>query len=161
AEMRRLVVVSNRLPTIRSWATVADPEVPAGGLASALLAALKRAPESLWFGWSGRVSTMGQSARVATNKIADVNLVGLTLTQREVSDYYLGFCNEALWPVLHCFPDKARIDVEQEGCYRAVQARFAAALIPHLEPGDLVWVHDYHLMLLATELRRLGWRGRI
>ena len=159
--MARLVVVSNRLPTLRTWGTVGEPEVPAGGLASALLAALRRSPESLWFGWSGRVSAPGASQRLAANKIADVNLIGLSLTEREVADYYLGFCNAALWPIFHSFPDKARIDPAQEKCYRAVQDRFAAALLPHLEPGDLVWVHDYHLLLLASALRRLGWRGKI
>jgi len=162
--MSRLVVVSNRLPTPRSWGPTGqaeEPEIPVGGLASALLAALRQRPESVWFGWSGRVTALERSHRMTSNKIADVDLLGLGLTQREFSDYYLGFCNEALWPLFHCFPDKARVRVDQEACYRAVQARFAAALLPHLRPDDMVWVHDYHLLLVATELRRAGWRGRI
>src|SRR5262249_35739932 len=78
-----------------------------------------------------------------------------------LQDYYLGFCNQALWPLLHCFQERARIHIRQEAAYRQVQARFAASLLPLLREGDLVWVHDYHLLLLGRDLRARGWTGRI
>jgi trehalose 6-phosphate synthase len=96
-----------------------------------------------------------------THRIGDVELVGLGLTQREMSSYYLGFCNQTLWPLFHCFSSRVSIDASHEECYRSVQARFAKAIRPLLRPGDLVWVHDYHFLLLGRELRRLGWTGRI
>jgi len=157
----RLVVVSNRLPTLTPAASPGEPQVPVGGLASALLGALRRTPGSLWFGWSGKVAERGKESRLRRQSIAGVDLVGMPLTKAEIDDYYLGFCNQALWPLFHCFQERASIRLRQEAAYRKVQRRFAAALMPLLKPGDLIWVHDYHLLFLGRELRRLGWTGRI
>jgi trehalose 6-phosphate synthase len=156
----RLVVVSNRLPAVPAPARRA-PEIPAGGLASAVHEALRRHPESLWFGWSGRVTSGKKRGRLSRHATAGFELVGLSLTQAEHDDYYLGFCNSALWPVCHGFPGRARLDRAQEERYRAVQGRFARALAPLLREDDLVWVHDYHFLLLGRELRQLGFGGRI
>jgi trehalose 6-phosphate synthase len=159
--MRRLVVVSNRLPAIKTAAGSAEVEIPAGGLASAVFAALRRVPGSLWLGWNGKVAPTDRVHEFSRQSVRGVELLGLPLTQRELTDYYHGFCNAALWPLFHCFQGRVRVDERQEGCYRSVQTRFAAALRPLLRPGDLVWVHDYHFLLLGRELRRLGWTGRI
>jgi trehalose 6-phosphate synthase len=159
--VRRLVVVSNRLPVVREVSGSDEPEIPAGGLASAVFAALRRHPGSAWLGWSGRIARADRAQRIARSRAGGIELLGLPLTQREASDYYLGFCNAGLWPLFHCFQGRVRMTLEQEHCYRGVQRRFAAALRPFLRPNDLVWVHDYHFLLLARELRRLGWNGRI
>ncbi|HET6204657.1 MAG TPA: trehalose-6-phosphate synthase [Planctomycetota bacterium] len=159
--LSRLVVVSNRIPTARPASFAGELEVPVGGLASAVLAALRGSRGSLWFGWSGSASGAGLLRPPKRVFFGGVEVVGLDLTATEVADYYHGFCNDALWPLLHCFQGRVNLRIEQEACYRAVQRRFAAALRPLLRPGDLVWVHDYHLFLLAGELRRLGWKGPI
>jgi trehalose 6-phosphate synthase len=160
--MRRLVVVSNRLPTIKPTST--DPpevEIPAGGLASAVFAALRQVPGSLWLGWNGRMSSADRAQDITRQQAGNVELLGLPLSQREITDYYHGFCNASLWPLFHCFPDRVRMDARQEACYRGVQTRFAGALRTLLRPGDVIWVHDYHFLLLGQELRRLGWTGPI
>ncbi len=159
--MSRLVVVSNRLPTLRSREALEQPDVPAGGLASAVFGALGRVPGSVWLGWSGRVVSSRGGGSPTRRRAGAVEFVGIDLTQSEVDSYYLGFCNQALWPLCHCFQGKVAIDAGQEDCYRRVQTRFAQALVRLLRPGDLVWIHDYHFLLLGAEVRRLGWSGRI
>jgi trehalose 6-phosphate synthase len=159
--MNRLVVVSNRLPDVRPAPTLGGPETPAGGLVSALLSALRQASESVWFGWNGRSLEVAANEPLVRRTVDGVSFVGLPLTRVEVNDYYYGYCNDTLWPLFHCFQGRIRIRPEQELCYRAVQRRFAAALIPLLRSGDLVWVHDYHMLLLGRELRRAGWTGRL
>ncbi len=157
--MRRLVVVSNRLPAPPPGG--GPLEAAAGGLATAVLAALRQVPDSLWFGWNGRILPARRARRMTRTRAGNVTLAGLALTPREHADYYLGYCNTTLWPLLHCFQGRVQVDRRQEAAYRSVQTRFAAALRPHLRQGDRIWVHDYHLIPLGRELRRLGWTGRI
>jgi trehalose 6-phosphate synthase len=159
--MSRLVVVSNRLPALRSRETLEQPDVSAGGLASAILGALRRVPGSMWLGWSGKVISSQGADKLTHHRIGGVEFVGIDLTQVEVDDYYLGFCNQALWPLCHCFQSKIGLNLQQEACYRRVQTRIAEKLMPLLRTGDLVWVHDYHFLLLGREMRRLGWSGKV
>src|SRR5262245_50459201 len=159
--MRRLVVVSNRLPRTTPPSSPDGRGVPVGGLANALTDALSRAPGSLWLGWSGAVSTSAAQHRITTDVIAGVRVIGLSLSHREVTEYYRGFCNEVLWPLFHGFLDRVKVDRRHEKCYRQVSQRFAHELKRLLRPGDIVWVHDYHLLCLGRDLRRLGWKGPI
>ncbi|MGH9867136.1 MAG: alpha,alpha-trehalose-phosphate synthase (UDP-forming) [Candidatus Polarisedimenticolia bacterium] len=159
--MSRLVVVSNRLPIRRSAEELAGFEISAGGLATAVMGALQRTPGSIWFGWSGHIVDPDRASRMSRSSIQGIDLVGLPLTAAEMEEYYLGFCNQALWPMFHCFQGRVRIRARHLQRYESVQTRFARALLPLLRPGDLVWVHDYHLIPFGRELRSLGWRGRI
>lgn len=159
--MRRLVVVSNRLPSVKLGDPPGQVEIPLGGLASALAGALRRSPNSLWFGWNGRVVEPSRRERLSRAMVSDIELLGLPLAQKEVDRYYLGFCNETLWPAFHCFQGRVRVRPESWACYRSVQSRMASVLLPFLQPDDAVWVHDYHLLLLGSELRRLGFRGQL
>jgi trehalose 6-phosphate synthase len=156
--MSRLVMVSNRLPIGRPTGAGGELEIPAGGLVSALLAALERAGDSLWLGWDPGVQDPNATSR---HTIRGVELLGLGLSRREVSGHYLGFCNGALWPLLHCFQGRVRFEPEHLDMYKEVQRRYARTLLTLLSDEDLVWIHDYHLFLLARELRRNGFRGRL
>jgi trehalose 6-phosphate synthase len=159
--MTRLVVASNRLPAIRSSGAPGGPKVPAGGLASAVLGSLQRYEGSLWFGWSGRIAEKGREQKLAKQSVLGIELVGAPLTNRELQEYYLGFCNQVLWPLFHSFQSSVKIEPAHVATYRSVQARFAALLLPLLKERDIVWVHDYHLLFFGRELRRLGWTGRL
>jgi len=154
--MNRVVVVSNRLPDLASAKQGGVPSIPAGGLAPAVFSALRGTRGNLWLGWSGRSHALTTTER----EVLDVHLIGIPLSAHEIEHFYNGFSNSVLWPLFHCFPGRVSIDPEQEHVYRSVQGRFARALGSRLEPGDQVWVNDYHLLLLARELRRGGWRGR-
>ena len=158
--MSRLVVVSNRLPSLRSGPNVGGPEAAAGGLAPAVLAALRRHAGSSWCGWTGRVAQDDETEALSQRIVRGVRFLGLPLTKVEVELYYNGYCNRTLWPLFHCFQDLVHVRLEEERAYRSVQRRFASAIAPQLRADDLLWVHDYHLLLFGRELRETGWTGR-
>lgn len=149
---RRLVAVSNRVGPVRNAAS-------AGGLAVGLVDALQE-HGGLWFGWSGRIAPTN-GARVHQEKIDELTLATVDLTQQEADGFYSGFCNNCLWPLLHFRIDLTRFERSELETYRRVNRRFALALKKLLKPDDLIWVHDFHLLTLAEELRRLGARQRI
>jgi trehalose 6-phosphate synthase len=157
----RLVVVSNRIPIPVPTDQAGEFEIPAGGLAAAVFTALRSRPGSLWVGWNGKVETRKHLGRVSRFALRNTELLGLPFTQAEVDDFYHGFCNMVLWPLFHSFQDRVRIADREEGAYLKLQSRLAQVLRPLLKADDRVWVHDYHLLLLGRELRRLGWQGRM
>ena len=149
--MSRLVVVSNR---------VALPnEDRAGGLAVALNAALAD-QGGLWFGWSGRKA---RDANGELHRLRDGNIeyATLDLSHEDHAAYYNGFANRTLWPLLHFRMDLVDYTRETYAGYRRVNALIADKLAPLLEPGDVVWVHDYHLIPLGQQLRERGIGNRI
>ncbi len=146
----RLVVVSNR---------TSDPRKPtAGGLAVALGDALS-GTDSLWFGWSGRITET--SGNLQQRQIGRLRLATVDLDQADHDSYYLAHSNEALWPAFHSRLDLAKFDPSAQAGYERVNKLFAATLAPLLRPDDVIWVHDYHLIPLAEELRELGCAQRI
>jgi len=150
--MGRLVVVSNR---------IADPrKTAAGGLAVALGEVLNNTG-GLWFGWSGKVVDGAESAEVHVQQAGPVKLATVDLSQADHDEFYLGYSNGVLWPVFHYRLDLADFDAGYIAGYRRVNQLFARKLLPLLRPDDVIWVHDYHLIPLAAELRALGCQQRI
>lgn len=154
--MSRLVVVSNR---------TADPrKTAAGGLAVAVRESLQQTG-GLWFGWSGKIRSETDAAAgqpdVRVQTTGSVTLATIDLDQRDYDTYYLGYANDVLWPVFHYRLDLANFDVRFAAGYRRVNQLFARKLMPLLRPDDLIWVHDYHLIPLAAELRAMGCTNRI
>ena len=145
--MSRLVVVSNRVGPI-------DDAKRAGGLAIALVEALKSAG-GIWFGWTGNV-TPEADTRVRLESAGPLTLATLDLSEADYEDYYNGFANRSLWPLFHFRTGLVQYDRQNFEGYARVNASFARALIPLLQPDDLIWVHDYHFLLFAEELRKLG-----
>ena len=149
--MSRLVVVSNRV-------TLPD-ENRAGGLAMALRAALAE-HGGLWFGWSGkRVREASGGMHVSTD--GNTRYAVMDLSQRDFEDYYNGFANRTLWPLLHFRMDLVDYSRETWAGYRRVNALFADRLVAELRPDDVIWIHDYHLIPLAQRLREHGVGNRI
>jgi trehalose 6-phosphate synthase len=148
----RLVAVSNRVGPVKGAAA-------AGGLAVGVVDAL-RERGGLWFGWSGRTPGAGK-ARLRTEKADGVTAATLDLSQHDFDGYYNGFSNNCLWPLLHFRIDLMKFERSQLETYCRVNRRFAEALAKLLRPDDLVWVHDFHLLPLAKELRRRRIRQRI
>ena len=147
----RLVIVSNR---------VALPgESRAGGLAVALQAALED-QGGLWFGWSGKIDPQ-RSGRLQRQQAGDISYATIDLSRRDHADYYNGFANRSLWPLLHFRMDLVDYSRETYAAYRRVNALFAQKLAPMLRDDDIVWVHDYHLIPLASVLRERGVRAKL
>ncbi len=152
--MARLIVVSNRV-AIPSR----DGASQAGGLAVAVRSLLKRRP-GMWFGWSGGVST-DEDVVTKTIQRGDMAYVVTDLTDADYQEYYNGFANRVLWPILHYRLDLAEFSRRDLSGYRRVNAIFATQLHNVLQPDDVVWVHDYHLIPLAKMLRDRGHHNRI
>ncbi|HEY1449271.1 MAG TPA: trehalose-6-phosphate synthase [Caulobacteraceae bacterium] len=147
--MSRLIVVSNRVNAPESKA-----KSPAGGLAVALCAAL-REYSGFWFGWSGgSVETF--TGHLDRRIVDDIPVVTVDLEESDVQEYYNGYANGALWPLFHYRIDLTAYDRSFGEGYERVNRRFADTLAPLIEPDDIIWVHDYHLIPLGRELRRLG-----
>jgi trehalose 6-phosphate synthase len=144
----RLVAVSNRVASPR-----ADPK-SAGGLAVGVLAALEQYG-GVWFGWNGK-TTQGEPGNPTFEESGNVTYATIDLNERSYDLYYNGFSNTSLWPVCHYLLDFFRYDQREYEEYRRVNALFARKLLPILKPDDVIWVHDYHLIPLASELRRAG-----
>ena len=149
---RRLVAVSNRVGPLRGVAS-------AGGLAVGIVDALRESG-GLWFGWSGRTVAAGK-VRLRRERADGMVLATLDLPQQDFERYYNNFSNGCLWPLLHFRIDLTQYHHADLEAYRSVNRRFATALARLLRPTDMVWVHDFHLIPLASELRRLGARNRI
>ncbi len=150
--MSRLVVVSNRVAPIQ------EGEATAGGLAAGVLDALKQ-KGGLWFGWSGDI---GASSEVRPERaVGPISLFTIDLSRQDYDEYYRGFANETLWPVLHYQIGLGHFEWPEFAGYRRVNDLFAAALTPLVRPDDLIWVHDYHLLCLAQALRAHGLGNRI
>ncbi len=160
--VRRLVVVSNRLPVVVSandggWKT----EPGAGGLVTALAPVL-RDRGGLWVGWPGAPIEPG--LRDALARIGDgpgYSLVPVSLDAQEVASYYRGFSNEIIWPLFHDLQTRCNFDPDYWDCYQRVNHKFAEVTSEHTGDDDFIWVHDYHLMLMAENLRALGCRARL
>ena len=143
---RRLVVVSNRVgPAARS-------KTAQGGLAVALRAALEQAG-GIWFGFSGSLNER-PSGSPHLESVGAITWATLDLSKRDFDEYYIGYANRVLWPLFHYRPSLIGFSRRDLAGYLRVNEHFARALLPLLQPDDLVWVHDYHLIPLAEALRR-------
>ena len=130
-----------------------------GGLEITLRTVLER-QGGLWFGWSGK-TTRGKNGHPATKtQFGSFEFATLDLSEDDHRLCYNGFANRTLWPLLHTFPERVDIQRETYRAYRRVNAQFAQALSGILEPDDLVWVNDFHLLHLGEELSRVGWQGK-
>jgi trehalose 6-phosphate synthase len=130
-----------------------------GGLEVALRATLRH-QSCVWLGWSGEVKRKHE-VRTHTIEHDNVTYVVTDLTRADFEEYYNGFANRVLWPVLHYRLDLAEFSRRDLSGYMRVNEHFAAELAKILKPDDLIWVHDYHLMPLARMLRARGYHNRI
>jgi trehalose 6-phosphate synthase len=151
--MSRLIVISNRVPVFAE-----EGEAAVGGLAVALSAAL-RTYRGIWFGWSG--NTVARFNGHLSIQRGAVTAATVDLEEQDVQEYYNGYANKTLWPLFHDRIDLTAYERSFGSGYDRVNARFAETLCPLIEPDDLLWVHDYHLIPLARELRNRGVKNRI
>jgi len=152
--MNRLIVVSNRVQP-----PAGEGAANQGGLAVALSAALRES-NGIWFGWSGG-ETESFSGHIDFQRHHGVTTATVDLEAQDLEEYYNGYANRTLWPLFHDRIDLAEFERGFEGGYERVNLRFADTLSPLIEPDDLIWVHDYHLIPLGRDLRRMGIENRL
>ncbi len=153
--MSRLVVVSNRVPVPEKGGVT-----PAGGLAVALQAALEQRG-GIWMGWSGKSSGDKEPEPLSLQTEGNITYALTDLTDTDVEEYYHGFANRVLWPICHYRLDLAEYGRKEMAGYFRVNRFFAHRLASLIQPDDIIWVHDYHLIPLAAELRQMGLKNRI
>ena len=153
SENRRLVIVSNRVAMPKRHGGAA------GGLAVGVLAAL-RDHGGMWFGWSGKLTDSSASDPEIVSR-GKIDYATISLNEKDFEQYYNGYSNKVLWPVCHYLLDFIRYYAEDFEGYRRVNGVFAHKLAGLLRPDDIIWVHDYHLIPLASELRSAGIENRI
>ncbi len=148
--MSRLIVISNR---------VSAGGGAQGGLAVALSAAL-REMGGIWFGWSGEV-TDAFNGQINFQRVDGVTTATVDLEEQDIEEYYNGYANRTLWPLFHYRIDLAEYERGFAEGYQRANERFADTVRPLIEPEDLVWVQDYHMIPLGAELRKRGVTNRI
>ena len=153
--MGRLIVVSNRVPLPDK-----NGNPPPGGLAVAVHAAL-RDRGGIWLGWSGKSVAEKDDVNLTMRRQGHIAYGLIDLTETDVDEYYNGFANRVLWPIFHGRVDLAEYARREMAGYFRVNRLFADQLVPLLKPDDTIWVHDYHLIPLAEELRRRGVKNPI
>ena len=153
--MSRLIIMSNRVskPKARS------SEASQGGLAVALSSALRESG-GIWFGWSGLV-TDRFTGRMDLARVDGVTTATVDLEEQDVDEYYNGYANRTLWPLFHYRVDLAEFDRSFGSGYERVNQRLASTAVPLIEPDDIIWVQDYHLIPIGDQLRQMGVTNRI
>ena len=159
----RLVVVSNRLPVVLTKAADGGWKVEpgSGGLVTALAPVLKDRG-GLWIGWPGTVADEGlDEALSSLDPSTGYSLVPVKLSKDEEERYYRGFANEVIWPLFHDLQSHCNFDPGYWETYQKVNRKFSRVVFENTGPDDFVWVHDYHLLLAARELRSMGAESRL
>ncbi|HEV7924701.1 MAG TPA: bifunctional alpha,alpha-trehalose-phosphate synthase (UDP-forming)/trehalose-phosphatase [Verrucomicrobiae bacterium] len=157
----RLVIASNRLPFTVSVKDGQPQFAPsAGGLTTGLWSYLHRAQtdaagklDFLWVGWPGANVAPEQQAAIKKFGQKQFNAFPVFLPEESMERFYHGFCNRTLWPLFHYFTTLAQFEEEDWEEYQRVNHAFADALAEVLQPDDVLWIHDYHLLLLPRLMR--------
>ena len=155
--MKRLLIVSNRLPvTIQKKKGKISFNQSMGGLATGL-GSFYQSFNSKWVGWCGITSEridLDKKKIIETRLEKEFSSYPVFLSKRAVESYYSEFCNRTLWPLLHGFTQYATYNRNSWKAYEKVNEIFANGVLKIADPEDIIWVHDYHLMLLPRLLRK-------
>jgi trehalose 6-phosphate synthase/phosphatase len=154
--MNRLLIVSNRLPvSIEKTKGGLVYKQSVGGLATAV-GSFYRDYSSIWIGWPGITSekiTKAERDEITERLAGTYQSHPVFLSQRALERFYYGFSNKTLWPLFHYFPLNTVYDEELWKSYVKVNASFSSAVVEVARPDDVIWIHDYHLLLLPQMIR--------
>ncbi len=148
--MKRLIIVSNRLPMNISRQNNELDFTPAiGGLATGMKSVYKRV-DSLWIGWSGieRDQLRDKDMEEFNSVMKEEKCHPIFIEKNLIDQYYYGFSNQTIWPLFHYFPQFTKYDKSQWLSYEKVNRIFADEIIKIANDDDLIWIHDYHLLLV-------------
>src|SRR5215472_15223150 len=151
----RIIVVSNRLPlTLKKTEQGWDTARSSGGLASAMNPLLAKNGGE-WIGWAGTAEGDGTEERraILSEWAEKDHCFAVELPEEVAAGFYEGYANQTLWPVFHNFPSQLKFDAHHWAAYVEANRRFCEAVVSRYRPNDLIWVHDYQLLLLPRMLR--------
>ena len=145
-----LINVSNRLPV-----TVGAEKITksSGGLVAALEGLSPEEYATKWIGWPGGEIETGKQEEVTRTLNDEYGCVPVFLSTAEEEAFYEGFSNSSVWPLFHDMPNFLRYEPAWWEAYRQINQRFADTVLAHARDGDIVWVHDYQLLLLPALLK--------
>jgi len=154
--MGRLLIIANRLPVsvIKRPAGIGFNISP-GGLAAGL-SSLPGSYEQLWVGWSGIASEKldAYDRSQIVKHLGEKECYPVFLSEKQIENYYHGFANKTIWPLFHYFASCTVYENRFWRTYQQVNQIFCSEVANIAKPGDSVWIHDYHLMLLPQLIRR-------
>jgi len=153
--MSKTIILSNRLPlqiSIESEELEVTPSV--GGLATGLKSFHKDG-NSIWIGWSGLTEEEipENLKEKVIQKAREEDCIAVNLTANEIEGFYYGFSNRGIWPLFHYFMEFTDWDTKQWEAYQDVNRKYALAILENYEEGDVIWVHDYQLLLVPNMVR--------
>ncbi len=150
--MSKTIIISNRLPVkITQEKNKYELKVSEGGLATGLGSVYKEG-DNIWIGWAG-LEVPKEDEQQIRNQLSKENLAPVFLTEEEIHLYYEGFSNETLWPIFHYMSTYAQYEQSYWDSYKSVNEKFKDAVLAIAEPDDVIWVHDYQLLLLPGLIR--------
>lgn len=157
----RLIIVSNRLPVTIDDVPGSGHKRSIGGLATGIDSYIKRIKlaqtdfdEYLWFGWPGASIKKEKREAITEECIARYSYHPVYLSKKLIEGFYQDYCNKVLWPLFHCFPDRITCDTNSWKYYQEANEIFYLELKDKIKDGDVIWIHDYQLMLLPQMIRK-------
>ncbi|MBM2840031.1 MAG: trehalose-6-phosphate synthase [Bacteroidetes bacterium] len=149
---KRIIIVSNRLPvTIHKGSSGLEYRSSTGGLATGL-SSLQDEFETAWIGWPGSVAKEDKKT-VETRLVSDFKCHPVYIPEQLIEKYYEGYSNRTVWPIFHSFSSYAKYSAAEWEAYKKANTLFGQKILEVYRPGDILWIHDYHLMLLPKYLR--------
>ncbi|PLY00831.1 MAG: trehalose-6-phosphate synthase [Desulfuromonas sp.] len=155
-----MITVSNRLPiVIDDKGSELKLKAASGGLVTALTPVLLK-HHGMWIGWPGCPDSPALQAQLKSfEEKQGYSLVAVDLDEEQVDQFYYGFSNETLWPLFHDMLGHCHFNAEYWQSYCEVNRQFARQIVASAPPGKMVWVHDYQLLMVGEEMRKLGFDG--
>jgi trehalose 6-phosphate synthase/phosphatase len=158
---KRMIITSNRLPfTVRGESGELRFKPSVGGLSSGLSSYLesdknksRNALDYIWVGWPGNIIEPAWRNEIKSKSLSEFKALPVFLSAENINNYYHGFCNKTIWPLFHYFQVYTRYSDEYWKHYVRVNRLFSETLLELLEPEDVLWIHDFHLMLLPKMIR--------
>lgn len=152
--MPKTIIISNRLPiSISKEEDKLVYKPSAGGLATGLGSIYKEG-DNIWIGWPGIYLESEDQVEEVRAELKKENMAPIYLTQEDIEYFYEGFSNSTLWPLFHYFPKYAVFEEHTWTTYQKVNQIFCDAVLAIAEPEDIIWIHDYQLLLLPNMLRK-------
>ena len=153
--MKRLFMISNRLPLQVIENDGVKELIP---ISDGFDSGLNRFYESFDIKWIGRagvnINEISENEKQdIDNKFRSENCIPIYLDQQIKYEFLEGFCENTIWPLFNYFTQFSRYNPTQWEAYKKVNQMFADVISKYVTEDDILWIHDYHLMLLPSLIR--------